>query len=138
MRSNQLPPVHPSSLTPFLMAEHRISRQETQEVAETAAAAAATANWPQTRAILRLIFIILAVAAVIWALYLLEGVLLLVVLSVFFAYLIAPLVEFFHRPFRLRGRQRLMPRVAAIAIVYTLIFGSLGVALYVLLPQVGD
>jgi predicted PurR-regulated permease PerM len=120
------------------MAERKISRQETREVAETAAAAAATASWPQTRAVLRLIFIVLAVAATLWAIYLLEGVLLLVVLSVFFAYLIAPLVEFFHRPFIFRGRQRLMPRVAAIAIVYVLIFGSLGVALYVLLPQVGE
>jgi predicted PurR-regulated permease PerM len=120
------------------MAEGSISRQETKDVAETAAAAAATANWPQTRAVLRLIFIVLAVAGTIWAVYLLEGVLLLVVLSIFFAYLIAPLVEFFHRPFVLGGRQRLMPRVAAIAIVYVLIFGSLGVALYLLLPQVGD
>lgn len=120
------------------MAERKISRQETKDVAETAAAAAATANWPQTRAILRLIFIILAVAGTIWAIYLLEGVLLLVVLSIFFAYLIAPLVEFFHRPVVLRGRERLMPRVAAIVIVYVLIFGSLGVALYVLLPQVGE
>lgn len=120
------------------MSEHKISRQETQEVAETAAAAAATANWPQTRAILRLIFIILAVVATIWVVYLLEGVLLLVVLSVFFAYLIAPLVEFFRRPFNLRGRERLMPRVAAIAIVYVLIFGSLGLTIYLLLPQIGD
>jgi predicted PurR-regulated permease PerM len=120
------------------MAERKISRRETQEVAETAAAAAATANWPQTRAVLRLIFIVLAVVATIWVIYLLEGVLLLVVLSVFFAYLIAPLVEFFHRPFMLRGRQRLMPRVAAIAIVYVLIFGSLGLTLYLLLPQIGD
>jgi len=120
------------------MAERKISRQETKDVAETAAAAAASANWPQTRAVLRLIFIVLAVAAGIWTIYLLEGVLLLVVLSIFFAYLIAPLVEFFRRPFMLRGRERLMPRVAAIAIVYVLIFGSLGVALYVLLPQVGE
>src|ERR687894_712445 len=102
------------------MAEHKLDRQETQEVAETAAAAAATANWPQTRAVLRLVLLLLGV------------------LSIFFAYLIAPLVEFFHRPFMLRGRERLMPRVAAIGIVYALIFGSLGVALYVLLPQVGD
>src|ERR687893_446726 len=121
-----------------MMAEHKISRQETQEVAETAAAAAATANWPQTRAILRLIFIVLAVVATIWVVYLLEGVLLLVVLSVFFAYLIAPLVEFFHRPFMLRGRERLMPRVAAIAIVYVLIFGSLGLVAWALVPRIGS
>jgi predicted PurR-regulated permease PerM len=120
------------------MSERKISGQETREVAETAAAATAAANWPQTRAILRLIFIIIAAAATIWAIYLLEGVLLLVVLSIFFAYLIAPLVEFFHRPFMLRGRQRLMPRVAAIGIVYALIFGSLGLTIFLLLPQIGD
>ena len=115
-----------------------MEKQEKKDVAETAAVAAATASWPQTRAVLRLIFIVLGVAATIWAIYLLEGVLLLVVLSIFFAYLVAPLVEFFRRPFNLRGRERLMPRVAAIAVVYVLIFGSLGVVLYVLLPQVGE
>lgn len=120
------------------MVERAISKLETQEVAETAAAAAATANWPQTRAVLRLVFLILGVVAAIWLVYLLEGVLLLVVLSIFFAYLIAPLVEFFHRPFMLRGRERLMPRVAAIAIVYVLIFGSLGVVAWALVPRIGS
>ena len=119
------------------MAEH-ISKQETKEFAETAAAAAATAQWPQTRAILRLIFIVLAAGAVIWALYKLQGVLVLLVLSIFFAYLVAPLVEFFRRPFSLRGRERAMPRVAAIAVVYVLLFGTLGLTVFLLLPQMGD
>ena len=120
------------------MAEHNISKQETKEVAETAAAAAATANWPQTRAILRLIFIIIFVAAVMWALYMLQGVLVLLVLSIFFAYLVSPLIEFFHRPFNVRGRERVMPRVAAIAVVYVLLFGSVGVAASVLVPRLGS
>ena len=94
-------------------------------MAETAAVAAAEASWPQTRAILRIIIIILLVAAMMWVLYRLEGVLLLVVLSIFFAYLIAPLVEFVRRPFHVRGRQTIMPRIAALAIVYVVIFGSL-------------
>jgi putative ABC transport system permease protein len=38
-------------------------KEEVQEAAETAAVAAAEAAWPQTRAILRVIFIILAVMA---------------------------------------------------------------------------
>ena len=104
-------------------------------MAETAAAAAAEASWPQTRAILRIIIIILLVAALIWVLYRLEGVLLLVVLSVFFAYLIAPLVEFVRRPFNLRGREHIMPRVAALGIVYFVIFGSLILSLWILLPR---
>ncbi|HKQ04254.1 MAG TPA: AI-2E family transporter [Blastocatellia bacterium] len=115
-------------------------KAERKEMAETAAVAAAEATWPQTRAVLRLILIILAVAGAIWALYLLEGVILLLVLSIFFAYLIAPLVELFHRPVRLAGRERqhLIPRTLAIGIVYLLLFGGLGLAVYLLLPQVGE
>ncbi|MDQ1613004.1 MAG: hypothetical protein QOG00_2935 [Pyrinomonadaceae bacterium] len=115
-------------------------KQEVEEVAETAAVAAAEASWPQTRAVLRLILIILGVAAVIWALYMLEGVILLLVLSIFFAYLIAPLVEFVHRPVWLRGRKRehFIPRTLAIGVVYLFIFGGLGLTVYLLLPQVGE
>jgi predicted PurR-regulated permease PerM len=108
---------------------------ETEQVAETAAVAAAEASWPQTRAILRVIIIILLVAALIWVLYKLEGVLLLVVLSVFFSYLIAPLVELVRRPYKLRGRERIVPRAVAIGIVYLVLFGSLTIALWLLLPK---
>lgn len=120
------------------MPEHKSSKQETQEVAETAATAAAAAQWPQTRAILRLIFIIMAVAVVVWSLYMLQGVLVLLILSIFFAYLISPLIEFFRRPFSMRGRERQMPRIAAIGLVYVLIFGTLGLTIFLLLPQIGD
>jgi predicted PurR-regulated permease PerM len=114
-------------------------KREMTEAAETAAVAVAEATWPQTRAVLRLILIVLGVAAIMWALYKLEGVILLLVLSIFFAYLIAPLVEFVHHPVWLRGRERkhLMPRTLAIGIVYLVLFGSLGLTVYLLLPQVG-
>lgn len=112
-------------------------QKEARQVAETAAVAAAEASWPQTRAVLRVIFIVLAVFAMLWILRAITGVILLIVLSVFFAYLIAPLVEFVHRPFKVRGREHLVPRVVAIAIVYLVLFGSLGLALYFLLPQLG-
>jgi predicted PurR-regulated permease PerM len=116
-------------------------KQEVAEVAETAAVAVAEASWPQTRVVLRLILIVLGVGLIIWALYKLEGVILLLVLSIFFAYLIAPLVELVRRPIKLRGReqrQQLIPRTLAIGIVYVVIFGGLGIAVYVLLPQVGE
>ncbi|HEY6188991.1 MAG TPA: AI-2E family transporter [Pyrinomonadaceae bacterium] len=113
-------------------------RKEIKQAAETAAVAAAEASWPQTRAILRVIFIILTVFAGLWILRAITGVILLIVLAIFFAYLIAPLVEFVHRPFQLRGREHIMPRVAAIAIVYLLLFGSLGIALYFLLPRLSN
>jgi predicted PurR-regulated permease PerM len=124
----------------------KIDKEDVKEVAATAAEsaaasathAAASAGWAQTRALLRLLLVILLVAAAIWALYRLQGVLLLLVLSIFFAYLIAPLVELVHRPLKIGSRARLMPRALAIGIVYLAIFGSLGVAIFLLLPQVGD
>ena len=116
--------------------------KKTKEVAETAAATATEMGWMRTRFILRVIFIAILVwfgaRALLWTFQALESVILLVVLSIFFAYLIAPLVEFVHRPFILRGSERIMPRPAAIAIVYTVMFGSLGVALYFLLPGLGN
>ena len=115
--------------------EKQEKQVERQQVAETAAVAAAEASWPQTRAILRIIIIILLVAAMMWVLYRIEGVILLIVLSIFFAYLIAPLVEFVRRPFNLRGREHIMPRIAALAIVYFVIFASLILALWLLLPR---
>jgi predicted PurR-regulated permease PerM len=111
------------------------NQENVEEVAETAAVAAAEATRPQTRAILRVILIILLVGALIWMLYRLEGVILLIVLSIFFAYLVEPLVEFVRRPFNMRGRERTMPRGAAIGIVYVVIFGALTVVLVLLLPR---
>jgi predicted PurR-regulated permease PerM len=112
--------------------------QQVKEVAQTVATATAEASWPQTRAVLRVIFIILAVAAILWILYALEGVILLVVLAVFFAYLISPLVELVRRPFKFRGHEHTMPRGVAIGIVYFALFGGLGVSVYVLIPFLGS
>ena len=108
---------------------------EVQEVAETAGVAAAEVSWTQTRALLRVIMIVLLVGALVWVLYRIEGVILLLVLSIFFAYLVAPLVEFVRRPFNMRGRERTVPRGVAIGIVYLVIFGALTVALWILLPK---
>jgi predicted PurR-regulated permease PerM len=120
------------------MAEGNHSPKNTEAVAETAAAAVIEATWPQTRAVLRVIFIVLAVAAALWTLHALEGVILLVVLAIFFAYIIAPLVEIFHRPIILSGRPRMVPRPVAIGIVYLLFFGTLSIALSLMLPRLGN
>ena len=113
-------------------------QKEVTQVAETAVVATAEATWSQTRAILRVIIIILLVAVLMWGLYKLQGVLLLIILSIFFAYLVAPLVEFVHRPFKMRGREHVVPRTLAIGIVYLVIFSVLGLALYILLPRLGN
>jgi predicted PurR-regulated permease PerM len=120
------------------MAERNHSLNNTDAVAKAAATAAVEATWPQTRAVLRVILIVLSVAAALWMLHALQGVILLVVLAVFFAYLLAPLVEVFHRPIRLGGRPRLTPRPLAIVMVYLILFATLGVALSLVLPPLGN
>src|ERR1043166_2003398 len=90
-----------------------------------------------TRAILRLVLILLAVTAGLWLLFALQGVILLLLLSMLFAYLVAPLVDFLCRPVTLGSRPWAMPRALAIAIVYLALFASVGIASYVLLPLLG-
>jgi predicted PurR-regulated permease PerM len=93
--------------------------------------------WAQTRVVLRIIVLLLAVAAFLWIIYKLTAVLLLVVLSVFFAYLVAPLVDLVQRPIRVGKRDRIVPRGMAIAIVYVVLFVGIGLAIYFLAPQLG-
>ena len=70
-------------------------------------------------------------------LYALQGVILLLVLSTFFAYLIAPLVELVVRPISVAGHRWLIPRACAIGIGYLVRFASIGVTRYMLLPRLG-
>jgi predicted PurR-regulated permease PerM len=90
-----------------------------------------------TRTVLRLVLLILAVAAGLWLLFALQGVILLLLLSMLFAYLIAPLVEFLCRPVTWGRRPWAIPRPLAIATVYLALFVSVGIASYVLLPLLG-
>lgn len=111
------------------------AKEVVKEAADGATPVVVLEAWPQKRVIMRVIIISLLVAALLWMLYRLQGVLLLVVLSIFFAYLVAPLVELVRRPFNVRGRERTMPRSLAIGIVYLVLFSSLGIALWILLPK---
>lgn len=125
----------------------RIEEFEEAHDEETRAAVALTDA--KTRVVLRLAsrtllwiaFLVLVLnflfSAVIWVIYAMTGILLVIVLAIFFAYLIAPLVELVRRPFNARGRARVMPRGLAIGVVYLVIFGSLGVGAWVLTPRLG-
>jgi predicted PurR-regulated permease PerM len=95
-------------------------------------------SWIQTRAVLRIVMLLLAVAGLLWVIYRLTTVILLLVLSVFFAYLVAPLVEIVERPIKLGGRLRMIPRGLAIAIVYVFIFFVITLAVYFLIPQLAS
>jgi predicted PurR-regulated permease PerM len=133
-----------------LAKEKKIVRPEVSEDEELAAALAVTKE--HTRVVLRmasrsvlwvavLVLVIHYVFETVrWVFYALTGVLLVVVLAIFFAYLISPLIELVRRGLARRGRgdePRLLPRTAAIAVVYVAIFGSLGLGAWVLTPQLG-
>jgi predicted PurR-regulated permease PerM len=119
------------------MAEQPLSSDNINRTAEPATLDAVRATWTQTRAILGVILLVLVIAAGLWMLYTLRGVILLVVLAMFFAYLIAPLVDVVHRFIAQRIRGRLIPRAVAIGLVYLLLLGSIGTASYLLLPELG-
>src|SRR5213078_87919 len=95
----------------------------------------AVSAWVQTRIVLRIVVILLAVVAFLWILYKLTTVLLLLVLSIFFAYLVAPLVDLVQQPLRIRGKEYRIPRGLAIGIVYIFIFIGAGLGIYFLVPQ---
>jgi len=96
------------------------------------------ATWPQTRVVLRVILIVLIVAVTLWIIVKLTGVILLLILSIFFAYFVSPLVEFISRPINISGRKLAVPRTAAIVLAYLLIVTAIVVGIYVLAPRLGN
>ena len=111
------------------------TKQTTKEAAAVAAKAAVEAYGPPTRVILRVVFLLLIVAGVVWILYRTTGILLLLVLSIFFAYLVAPLVEFLRRPRTIGARTVVMPKALAILLAYVIILATVVVAVYAILPS---
>src|SRR5215510_9735752 len=113
-------------------------KEEAKEVAAAATKVAVEMAGPPTRVVLRIIIIILAVLAVLWLLAKLTGIILLLVLSIFFAYLVSPLVEFLRKPFRLGKREWTMPQSLAISAAYLIILAAIVVAVYVVLPSLSS
>jgi predicted PurR-regulated permease PerM len=79
---------------------------------------------------------ILATLALLQALVLLKSIILLVILAIFFAYLVAPLVDLVEDLFHLT--KYTIPRPLAIAAAYVGLFVAVGLSLYFLLPYLGD
>jgi predicted PurR-regulated permease PerM len=97
---------------------------------------------PSVRSIVRVVLITLLILAVAGFLTTILSALtylfFLIVLSVFFAYLIKPLVEMIRHPFENLSYDRYMPRPLAIGIAYLLVFSTLGIAVTWLTPLVAD
>ncbi len=97
---------------------------------------------PSLRSILRVVIITLIILFVAGSvqtiLSSIASLFFLVILSVFFAYLIDPLVRLIRRPFKDRGIEKWMPRSFAIVIAYLFVFTVLGIAISNIAPRVID
>lgn len=82
----------------------------------------------------QILLVIAALVAALWVLHRIEGVLLVLALSVLFAYLVAPVVEFFRRPAARIVPGRALPLPLAIFAAYLVIFGAAVGAILLLLP----
>jgi predicted PurR-regulated permease PerM len=115
-----------------------VNQRTTKETAATAAKAAVEAYGPSTRVILRIIFVILFVILVLWILAKITGIILLLVLSIFFAYLVSPLVEFLRRPRTIGRRTTAIPKAVAIVFAYLIILAGIVFAIFVILPSLSN
>ncbi|HJQ67337.1 MAG TPA: AI-2E family transporter [Blastocatellia bacterium] len=90
----------------------------------------------------RVLFIIVSLAIVVWVIYKLSTLLLLLVLSIFFCYLIAPLVRLVEQPIYLGRREMKLPRTVAICVVYAaagfVLFLAIQWIVPILWPQVQE
>jgi predicted PurR-regulated permease PerM len=115
-----------------------MAANDTKDAAVTAAKAAVEAYGPPTRVILRVIFILLVVIGLLWVISKITGIILLLVLSIFFAYLVSPLVEVLRRPRTIGSREIAIPKVAAITLAYLIILTAVVVAIFVILPSLSN
>src|SRR5215217_3630813 len=116
-----------------------MDRQTSKDTAATAAKAAVDASYgPSTRVVLRVIMVLLAVGVVLWVISKITVIILLLVLSIFFAYLVSPLVEFLRRQRTVGGRTIAIPKVVAIALAYLIILAAIVFAVFVVLPTLSN
>jgi predicted PurR-regulated permease PerM len=74
-----------------------------------------------TLVIVRVIFLLAGLTVACWLLYEIRTLLLLLVVSIFFCYLVAPIVHFLEQPFYVASHEIRVPRAVAITFVYLLI-----------------
>ena len=116
-----------------------MTKREKREVRQTARRVFLDPSTPSVRSIIRVVIITLLLIAVFdftkSILASLTKLFFIVILAIFFAYLIDPLVKIIRSPFKDRHLERLMPRGLAILIAYIIVFTVLGVAIRISRPS---
>jgi predicted PurR-regulated permease PerM len=115
-----------------------VKKELTKESGETTVKAEVAVEAISTRVVLKVIIIILAVLVVLWTIRILTGIILLLVLSIFFAYLVSPLVEFIRQRRTIGNRTIEIPKVAAITLAYLIILGVVLLAIFVIVPSLSN
>lgn len=112
------------------------------EKSETIQRVSLVSSSPSIRSIIRIVVIVLLLLAVKDFLgnviSSLTYLFFMLVLAIFFAYLMNPLVNLIQKPFSKSVKDRTMPRSLAIALSYLLVFTVLGVSIAYLAPRVGE
>jgi predicted PurR-regulated permease PerM len=94
-------------------------------------------GWAETWIVVRTVLIVLAVVGALWLVYELSTIILLVVFSFLFAYMIAPLVAFIRRRVTF-GRSRPLAPGLAIGIAYLVILGAIALSVGWGVPRLLD
>ena len=115
----------------------QLTKKETEVTAVKAAVAVEATGIP-TRVVLRVILVLLTVGVVLWVISRITGIILLLVLSIFFAYLVSPLVEFIRKPRTIANRNIAIPKVIAITFAYLIILAAILLAIFVIVPGLGN
>ena len=112
------------------------------EQSQTIHRVALVSSSPSARSIVRVVLIVLLLLAVRDFLGIvissLTYLFFMIVLAIFFAYLINPLVNLIQRPFENVARGKLMPRSLAIALSFLLVFSVIVTAVYLLAPKISE
>ncbi len=118
------------------------SLEEPNEVEQKPQLVALASTSPSYASIIRVVVIVMVLLAVKdfvgSILSSLIYLMFMVVLAIFLAYLINPLVTLIQRPFEARSMGRAMPRSLAIAVSYLIVFTILGFAISYIAPKIID
>lgn len=137
-----MPEEQPVITDPERETDTAVTRRRLREKQQNARRVYLDPSSPSVRSIVRVVvitLILLFVAGSVQAIVTsLTSLMFLIILSVFFAYLIDPLVRIIRRPFKVRNLDKLMPRWLAIGVAYIAVFTVVGIAIANVAPRVGE